>query len=78
MTAIALRYRVVTRVPRHMRDLGFVAYVEDAAHPNGDALSMSWHQSVDDADRVAACLNWRELARPPERTRTDMLKPLEG
>lgn len=75
---MTLRYQVVAKVPPRLRDLGFVAYVEDAQHPDGAARSMSWHLSVMDADRVAACMNWRELATPPERTRADMLRPLEG
>jgi hypothetical protein len=62
-----LRYRVMTQVPRNLRDLGFVAYVEDSNHPDGGALSMSWHQSLGDADRVAVCMNLRELAKPAER-----------
>jgi hypothetical protein len=52
------RFSVVTaELPRTMRDLGFVAYVRDAKHPDGGSLSMSWHQSVPDAERVAYAMN---------------------
>lgn len=74
---MTLRYRVVTQVPPQLRDRGFVAYVEDAEHPDGAPCSMSWHLSTNDADRVANAMNRLALADfRPERTRADMLKPL--
>jgi hypothetical protein len=58
------RFKVVAKVPTTMRDLGFVAYVQDAFHPDGGALSVSWHQTVFDADRTANAMNmvatWRK------------------
>lgn len=53
-----MRYRVNTTVPTQLKDRGFVAYVEDAEHPDGSGpASMSWHLSVMDADRVANAMN---------------------
>lgn len=53
-----IRYRVNTTVPAQLRERGFVAYVEDAQHPDGSGpASMSWHLSVMDADRVAYAMN---------------------
>ena len=51
------RFQIVTRMPRQMRDLGFVAYVEDAQHPDGGPCSMSWHLSLQDAYRTVKALN---------------------
>jgi len=53
---------VVSNVPEKLRDLGFVAYVRDARHPDGSALSCSWHQSLLDAERIATALNDAELS----------------
>jgi hypothetical protein len=50
-------FTVKTDIPNTMRALGFVAYVEDANHPDGGPLSLSWHQSLLDAERVAEALN---------------------
>lgn len=52
-----MRFTVRTDVPEPMRRLGFVAYVEDSKHPDGCACSMSWHQSLHDAGRVALAMD---------------------
>lgn len=54
------KFTVVQEVPKALRDIGFVAYVQDSHHPDGINLSCSWHQSLDDAYRVAQALNNEE------------------
>jgi hypothetical protein len=55
-------FTVRTEIPKALRDQGFVAWVHDARHPDDpdSGASMSWHQDLADAERVAAALN--ELA----------------
>ena len=56
----SLRYSVRTDVPMQLREHGFVAYVHDAKHRDDpeDGASVSWHSSVEDAERVMGALNY--------------------
>lgn len=54
------KFTVVREIPANLRALGFEAYVQDSHHPDGPDLSCSWHQSLDDAYRVAQALNANE------------------
>ena len=54
------RFTVKTDIPWFLRDRGFVAYVADACHPDDPAagpLSLSWHLSDADAQRVCEALD---------------------
>ena len=53
------RYQIKQDIPEALRNLGFVAYVTDDQHPDdptGGPLSMSWHQSLADAQRTAKAM----------------------
>jgi hypothetical protein len=67
---MTLRYTVKTDVPRQLRDRGFVAYVEDAEHPDGSgAASCGWFLSLLDADRARDAMNYRDLIGSPNPER---------
>ena len=59
----AARYTVHTdKIPRAFRDRGIDAWVDDAQHPDDpwSGASISWHQSIEDAQRVCDALNAME------------------
>ncbi len=69
--APAPRFTVRTdAIPRDLAQLGFVAWIDDAQHPDGteDGASCAWFQDIRDAWRVAEVLNRNERFR--ERLRT--------
>jgi hypothetical protein len=68
------RFTVQTKdIPRVLFDMGFVAWVADAQHPDlfpgvGDpiGLSVAWSQSLCDAERVATALNLKYRSESQE------------
>lgn len=59
------RYAVRTDMPDATRALGFVAWVDDAQHPDDPwaGASCCWCQDLADAERIAAGLNRDEMFR---------------
>jgi hypothetical protein len=54
------RYTVRTdKIPEQLRVRFFVAWINDANHPDDpdEGASISWHMSLDDAGRVCDLLN---------------------